>query len=396
MTSTFERNAAVRGGAISSINVSELTLIGCTFETNSAEQGGAIHTLTGSTTTLNTCTLVGNSAGSGGAIFNTLRSNATLTGCTLSDNSAGQGGGLLQEGGVATLTNCRIARNVAEVRGGGVWALAARISLFGCRVIDNSARIGSGILVDSGQSTVNACRFEGNGTALRPISAISTVTNCIFVRNGVAVGSSNHSFATITNCSFFKNAIAVGNSQTGHPTLTNCIVSRSGSEHFGGDSPGNTLATFSCIEGGWPGDGNLDGDPQFVLAPLAGDDGPEDLRLRPGSPCIDAGDNTGVPEDVTKDLVGNPRRLDDPATPDRGNGSGDQAIVDMGALEFVLPGDSDFDYDADLADYLKLLRCVRRPGAPLGEACRPTDLDLDDDVDLADLILFQAAFTGAR
>ena len=94
----------------------ELTLISCRFEANSAEQGGAIHTLTGSTTTLDTCTLVGNSAGSGGAVFNSFGSNATLTGCTLSNNSAGQGGAMLQKGGVATLTDCRIAGNGTALR----------------------------------------------------------------------------------------------------------------------------------------------------------------------------------------------------------------------------------------------------------------------------------------
>ncbi|MHC4218549.1 MAG: hypothetical protein ACYSU7_08860, partial [Planctomycetota bacterium] len=56
-----------------------------------------------------------------------------------------------------------------------------------------------------------------------------------------------------------------------------------------------------------------------------------DDRLSPSSPCIDAGDNTDVPPDVTTDLDGNPRFLDIPETPDTGNG--DPPIVDMGASE---------------------------------------------------------------
>ena len=71
-------------------------------------------------------------------------------------------------------------------------------------------------------------------------------------------------------------------------------------------------------------------------------------------------------------------------------------MVDMGANEFVLPGDFDYDFDVDLSDYLSVLRCMDRPGVPFAEGCHPADLDRDGDVDLADLVRLQAAFTGSR
>ena len=83
---------------------------------------------------------------------------------------------------------------------------------------------------------------------------------------------------------------------------------------------------------------------------------PEDVRLRPGSPCIDAGDNTAVPGDITTDLDGNPRFVDDPDTPDSGNG--DPPIVDMGAYEFQglpCPWDLDGDGNVFITDLLLLL-----------------------------------------
>jgi parallel beta-helix repeat protein len=86
------------------------------------------------------------------------------------------------------------------------------------------------------------------------------------------------------------------------------------------------LVTFSDIEGGHPGIGNIDADPLFV-DPLNGD-----YRLSAGSPAIDAGDNTAVPEGVYTDLEGNHRFWDDPATPD--TGFGEPPNVDMGAYEF--------------------------------------------------------------
>jgi hypothetical protein len=56
-----------------------------------------------------------------------------------------------------------------------------------------------------------------------------------------------------------------------------------------------------------------------------------DEHITAASPCIDAADNTAVPEDATTDLDGNPRFLEIPETPDTGNG--DVPIVDMGAYE---------------------------------------------------------------
>ena len=67
-----------------------------------------------------------------------------------------------------------------------------------------------------------------------------------------------------------------------------------------------------------------------------------DLRLQPGSPCIDAANNeTPVLTTITTDLGGNPRFVDDPAVTDSGNGT--SPIVDMGVHEY----NPDLDYDED-------------------------------------------------
>src|SRR4029079_17629991 len=89
-------------------------------------------------------------------------------------------------------------------------------------------------------------------------------------------------------------------------------------QHTG--ASGRTTVHHSLVAGGWPGDGNLDADPLFVRAPSPGADGrwatkaqpsPDDdygdLRLRPGSPAVDAGDTSAVPAGITTDLAGAPR-----------------------------------------------------------------------------------------
>jgi hypothetical protein len=77
--------------------------------------------------------------------------------------------------------------------------------------------------------------------------------------------------------------------------------------------------TYSCIEGGWPGEGNIDADPMFVDAERG------DFRLKKGSPCIDTGDNGAAAVSDT-DIAGMRRILY----------GGKSLTVDMGAYEYYI------------------------------------------------------------
>ncbi len=189
----------------------------------------------------------------------------------------------------------------------------------------------------------------------------STLINCAFVGNSagnVAGGMHNlGSSVTLINCAF------VGNSSRTSPgglknldkrtILTNSIF-WGNRDSAGMDEAaqlywnryGMPIVNYSCIQG-WTGDlrgrGNHGNDPLFVDTGRWDDnDTPDDFgddtwiqgnyHLKPGSPCIDAGDNTAVPADITTDLGGGPRFLDDPLTADRGKGTA--PVVEMGAYEF--------------------------------------------------------------
>ena len=99
------------------------------------------------------------------------------------------------------------------------------------------------------------------------------------------------------------------------PTVTNCILWNDTPEEIYNDDDPNSVptVTYSDMQGGYGGTGNIDDDPLFVDA-VGGD-----LRLAGGSPCIDAGDNAAVPPGLTTDLDGHPRIS--------------HGTVDMGAYE---------------------------------------------------------------
>jgi hypothetical protein len=185
--------------------------------------------------------------------------------------------------------------------------------------------------------------------------------------------------------------------------VVNCIFwwNVGWSAHLG-QIDGEADVTYSNIEGGWPGVGNIDADPLFV-DPDGPDDDPftwedNDYHLSPGSPCIDAGNNMAVPFDAADldgdgytgeripfDLDGNPRFVQDPFTGDTGVPDLPvyRHIVDMGAYEYPFCfGDLHDDNEVGLSDLAELLGHY---GTTAGATYYDGDLDGDGDVDLADL-----------
>jgi hypothetical protein len=121
--------------------------------------------------------------------------------------------------------------------------------------------------------------------------------------------------------------------------------------------------TFSDVQGGWPGEGNINVDPQFVN-PRAGD-----WHLAPGSPCHEAGDPSfaAKPDDI--DIDGQPRIIG--------------LRTDLGADEFTLAADLNGDGDVDGFDLAVLLAAW---GPCLFSSC-PADLDGSGGVNGIDLAI---------
>ena len=144
------------------------------------------------------------------------------------------------------------------------------------------------------------------------------ISDCVIVETSTAaieyVGATE---GKITNCTI------VDNGRVGvlcHEASPNVIVSNSILLGNGGKDIANCTARFCLLEDEIePGSGENDifGDPMFVNSAEG------DYRLLRGSPCTDAGDNTGIAADAV-DILSKPRILF----------GGKSETVDIGAYEY--------------------------------------------------------------
>jgi beta propeller repeat protein len=170
-----------------------------------------------------------------------------------------------------TITGCGSA-GVSLYRGGNP-------SFTGCRIIANS---GDGIEMIPYKSGRN---FVDN---------YPTISNCVVVSNG-RYGISG-GVPTVTNCTIAGNLL--GGIQDSTITMTNSIVYYNGNAQI---AAGTGTITYSDIQDGWTGVGNIDADPAFAdrdggdyhLKSLTGRWNPDSrtwVKDDASSPCIDGGD----------------------------------------------------------------------------------------------------------
>lgn len=357
---TFKVNAAASyGGAVANSEGKSL-IENCTFRANYSTGGGAgINNWSSNTTTRN-CTFQWNNVYFqkwGGAIYSR-DSNPKIEGCAFTENYGGmEGGALANDYSDANVTDCRFTDNSAEM-GGAVWNNVGAYPTFArCTFVGNFALDWGGAVFNYYcTAALTECTFIANesddaGGGVYNRYSEATMVNCQFNGNtasqtGGGVGNYDTDIRLI-NCTFSANFAPKGNAvgcEPGgsqaktHATITNCILWDGGAEIF--KSVDDLIdVTYSDVQGGWIGGGNISGNPLFVdaLGPdlIAGTED-DNLRLSAHSPCIDAGANYAVPIEISVDLAGRPRFVDDPATPDTGNGT--PPLVDMGAYEYQTGG----------------------------------------------------------
>ena len=229
------------------------------------------------------------------------------------NGSANKGGGIYCNNSSPNISNVNICGNTASWYGGGI------------SLEDKS----DAIITNVTMSINTVTSYEGSGGGINCYDSSPSLTNVIINENtancwggGIVCDHSNPSLVnvTITGNSASSNGGGICCWDDSSPSLVNCILWN--------DSPneisGSVTATYSDIQDGWPGEGNIDADPLFA-DPENGDfhltwaNFPiQDSTM---SPCIDAGnpDTTGL-NLSPRDLDGNPRIVNE--------------IIDMGAYEW--------------------------------------------------------------
>lgn len=267
--------------------------------------------------------------GKGGGIINR-NTSPTIRHCVLFNNFATeQGGGIFNFIASPNVDSCTFKSNASETGGAVYNSNCPNGSFTGCSFKENSATVSGGAMlnINSNFSVMNS-HFIGNSTsvdggAIANISSSPSFVNSVFTLNvaedGAAFFNLSGSSPLITNCTFFANTAnpssgAIRNNTGTQPTLSNCILWGNGREIVD-NSPG-AVVSYSIVEGGFAGTGNLDENPLFVDS--------TDLRITPCSPAVDAGINS---TNLTlSDLGGHDRIFN-------ANGA---SIIDMGAFELSI------------------------------------------------------------
>lgn len=305
-----------------------------------------------SAVTLTACRVLGNTShGDGGGMYLLSNSECLISGSSLAANEAvqvetvevttqktaavfttvydvrsieaGSGGAVFCSNALIEMRACAILENRAGAFGGGLFVAQSVPLLRNCFLIDNIAGAKSNVVSEtwwppygSGISKVVASNSaDGFGAGLysenaTPLLHSSTVAGNIGTNIASGICLTSNTIAILVNTIVWSNGLYV-------------------------DADSAATAKYSCVEGGWTGDGNISNHPQLTA----------DWRLTSLSPCIDAGTSTNAP---ASDFNGE-GRWDHPSWPNV------ISIVDIGADEFVdteidgFPDHWEYEYFGDLS-----------------------------------------------
>jgi hypothetical protein len=343
--------------------------------------GGGMH-LMSSSVTINNCTFKNNAAsGGGGGLFCVSGSGPALNNCVFTWNSGGSvviedsapygfggGGGMYNSDNNPTLTNCTFIENFAPTEGGGMYNGRNNPTLTNCKFVENSAATGGGMYNSDFNATLTNCIFTANsakerGGGIEITQSNLTLTHCTFSGNlayhgslisfGGGILSFGGDIIILTNCTFAQNFALRGNALCDYnlaPSdikFINCILWGGGGaiwHHSWDPAYDSTITiTYSNIQGGWSGEGNIDIDPFFVNPGIWANVNDPNIIVDPNDPNAiwvdgdyhlksqagrwDPNSQTWIQDDVTSPCIdaGNPMSsVEDEPEPNCG-------IINMGA-----------------------------------------------------------------
>lgn len=258
-------------------------------------------------------------------------STAVLCGFTITNGyNDNHGGGIYCVSSNPTLQDLIIAGNYSDYHGGGIYCTSSNPNIQNVSIFDNKARFAGGIycwesspdlfnvIITDNTATSTASWYGGGGITLgsshpnlvnviisgnttassgggisMDFSSNPTLQNVSIVKNTANYGGGIFCYeeclpnllnVTISDNTALTNGGGIYSRTNSNPDLSNCILWNNSPEEIFTNYGGLTTTTYSNIEGGYAGTGNIDSDPIFA------DTGSGNYHLLSTSPCIDAGD----------------------------------------------------------------------------------------------------------
>jgi len=230
---------------------------------------GSLMLTTGDTSYISQTIIDGNQNGNVISISGYDSGNAVLLGFTVTNGYAmEEGAGIWCRNSI--IEYCIIKNNVSETIGGGM-------------------SIG-GTLVKNCIIKNNICSGSGGGIE---IQGNATIENCLIINNesywGAGINFNYNSNSTINNCTIINNVSEGGgggiNFHESSPTVSNSILNNNSPDELYILENGNPTITYSNIQGGWEGDGNIDANSLFCNISSG------NYSLAENSPCVGTGEN---------------------------------------------------------------------------------------------------------
>ena len=178
---------------------------------------------------------------------------AELDGFTINAGNAdgSQGGGMVINEGSPTLAHCAFVGNSADEGGGMYNGNGSRPNLSSCGFSGNSADRGGGMYNDLSEPTLTNCIFSGNladaGGGMYDAMSSPVLANSTFSGNS-ATDQGGGLYDTSASDSM----------------LLNCILWHNLPDQVWRDAASAGTIAYSNVQGGHPGEGNIDMDPLFA------------------------------------------------------------------------------------------------------------------------------------
>jgi predicted outer membrane repeat protein len=280
--------ATIQAGIDASTNADTVLVQPGTYVENISYNGkriilGSLFLTTLDTTYISSTIIDGNAGGRVVTFENGEDSTTVLCGFTITNGLADHGGGIYCNNGASpSLEHLMITGNTANSYGGGIYCSnVCNPSLKNITISGNIADYGGGISCASSSPNLKNVEITGN--------------NASYYGGAINCESSNLVLESVTISDNIAGNGGGGIYCGGTPSLINSIMWNNSPQEIDLGS-GSILVTYSDIQGGWTGTGNIDSDPLFVDATNG------DYHLTENSPCIDAGDPTS-PLDPDNSIV---------------------------------------------------------------------------------------------